>query len=359
MRKWLPYRHKYLSIILQQAAPETPLLCNHCGGRASYRCRSCSGYPLSCQECLVTSHQQLPFHRVQRWNKVYFEETTLQLEGMVVNLGHSGSRCPHEHSPSPSFRPRPTSDAGRRTPSPERGETDVAGPSSDDDRHPMQSPPRKRPRPNDAPSRPEPIEARFFDEDREDWVDDEGDDNTSSFANPSPFTEYLKVPPRYNKDGQPILIVVDVSGIHYITIHSCACLQDVPPADRLLRAGLYPASDVNPRTVFTFAALDDFLLQNKECHTSIANYYSKLRRLTSFTHPHLVPVSPNKLINQMRTYSIALVEPREGIWSCLPSVAKPASASTPWVWTPTWGRTWAWGLGLRVHRMPQSRGKSG
>ncbi|KAG2738524.1 hypothetical protein P692DRAFT_201873906 [Suillus brevipes Sb2] len=55
--------------------------------------------------------------------------------------------------------------------------------------------------------------------------------------------------------------------------------------------GLFPASFTSPKTAFTFAVLDDFLLDNLECRTSVMNYYSKLRRVTSSVFPHLVPVS--------------------------------------------------------------------
>jgi hypothetical protein len=55
--------------------------------------------------------------------------------------------------------------------------------------------------------------------------------------------------------------------------------------------GMFPASFNRPKTAFTFAVLDDFLLDNLECGTSAMNYYSKLRRMTSSVFPHLVPVS--------------------------------------------------------------------
>ena len=59
---------------------------------------------------------------------------------------------------------------------------------------------------------------------------------------------------------------------------------------QLLDMGFYPASDTRPSTVFTEAVLDDFLLANKICKTSPRNYFTKLRRGTNNTFPHLVPV---------------------------------------------------------------------
>jgi hypothetical protein len=60
---------------------------------------------------------------------------------------------------------------------------------------------------------------------------------------------------------------------------------------QLFQAGLFPASFTRPKTAFTFAVLDDFLLDNLECGTSAMNYYSKIHRLTSSIFPLMVPVS--------------------------------------------------------------------
>ncbi|KAG2109222.1 hypothetical protein DEU56DRAFT_750018 [Suillus clintonianus] len=84
-------------------------------------------------------------------------------------------------------------------------------------------------------------------------------------------------------------MVVDTSGLHSLTIRLCQC-PGAPSADmQLFEIGLFPASFISPKTVFTFAVLDDFLLDNLECGTSAMNYYSKLRRVTSSVFPHLVP----------------------------------------------------------------------
>ena len=91
------------------------------------------------------------------------------------------------------------------------------------------------------------------------------------------------------------LIVVDVSGVHFISISYCKCADCPDRHLQLLRAGLFPASTVNPSTVFTFRVLDDFLRDNVECGTSGMNYFNKLRRITSNMFPHFVPVSPDDL----------------------------------------------------------------
>ncbi|KAG1862833.1 hypothetical protein DFJ58DRAFT_656749, partial [Suillus subalutaceus] len=55
------------------------------------------------------------------------------------------------------------------------------------------------------------------------------------------------------------------------------CASALGPDMQLFEISLFPASFTSPKTAFTFAVLDDFLLDNLECGTSAMNYYSKLR----------------------------------------------------------------------------------
>ena len=90
--------------------------------------------------------------------------------------------------------------------------------------------------------------------------------------------------------GDHMMVVVDVDGIHEISVTFCAC-QDAPREDlQILDLGYYPATTQRPRTMFTQRVLDDFLLANKECKTAAQNYYNKLRRTTNDAFPHMVPV---------------------------------------------------------------------
>ena len=60
---------------------------------------------------------------------------------------------------------------------------------------------------------------------------------------------------------------------------------------QLMKAGLFPTTTKEPRTIFTFQVLDDFIWDNVKCRTSSMNYYtSKLQRNTFNAFPHLVPV---------------------------------------------------------------------
>ena len=86
------------------------------------------------------------------------------------------------------------------------------------------------------------------------------------------------------------LTVIDITGIHFLTINYCNCPQSQPEYLQLLHHKLFPASLQQPRTAFTFNVLDDFIRDNLECGTSGLNYLSKLRHITSNVFLHLVPV---------------------------------------------------------------------
>ncbi|KAG1870872.1 hypothetical protein F4604DRAFT_1583524 [Suillus subluteus] len=112
----------------------------------------------------------------------------------------------------------------------------------------------------------------------DDWydTDDEGDN----------FAEGQWVP---LVNDPRTTMVVDTSGVHFLMIRFCQCASALGPDMQLFEIGLFPASFTSPKTAFTFAVLDDFLLDNLECGTSVMNYYSKLTRITSSIFPHLVP----------------------------------------------------------------------
>ncbi|KAG1842954.1 hypothetical protein F4604DRAFT_1689650 [Suillus subluteus] len=78
---------------------------------------------------------------------------------------------------------------------------------------------------------------------------------------------------------------------------------DVKTLDKqLFEMGLFPASFTHPKTMFTFALLDNFILDNLECRTLAMNYYSKLKHITSSTSPHLVPDRYWELIRVTRQW---------------------------------------------------------
>ncbi|KAL6300784.1 hypothetical protein BKA93DRAFT_828740 [Sparassis latifolia] len=87
------------------------------------------------------------------------------------------------------------------------------------------------------------------------------------------------------------MVIVNISGIHHIGIDWCQCEMGVERDMQLLQMGLYPGAIKDPHTAFTFAILDDFLLENKECKMAALNYYSKLKWVTSNAFPGTIPIS--------------------------------------------------------------------
>ncbi|KAG1836783.1 hypothetical protein DFJ58DRAFT_719005 [Suillus subalutaceus] len=101
---------------------------------------------------------------------------------------------------------------------------------------------------------------------------------------------------------QPAITVVDKSGVHSLSICYCHCPGALSRDMQLFQAGVFPASFTRLKTAFTFAVLDDFLLDNLECGTSAMNYYSKIHRLTSSIFPLMVPDHYRELMRAARQW---------------------------------------------------------
>lgn len=146
----------------------------------------------------------------------------------------------------------------------------------------------------------------------------------------------MRCPPGVDSWGNRYLTVVDTSGIHFIKVNLCRCANALPTDRQLLRAGLYPASQKAPRSVFTFQVLDDCNIENLECKTSYSAYYSKIRRITSKSFPHLLPVRHflEFQIAQLSTYRVSGVAGRQLL--------------VAWHWSSVAGR-WSPGAG---HQSP-------
>ncbi|KAG1882030.1 hypothetical protein C8R48DRAFT_767001 [Suillus tomentosus] len=102
-------------------------------------------------------------------------------------------------------------------------------------------------------------------------------------------SDYSAIPELPFLHAKECTTVIDKSGVHSLLIRYCKCPNAASPDRQLFAMGMFPASFSRPKSAFTFSVLDSFLLDNLECGTSAMNYYSKLRRMTSSTFPHLVP----------------------------------------------------------------------
>jgi CxC2 like cysteine cluster associated with KDZ transposases len=97
-------------------------------------------------------------------------------------------------------------------------------------------------------------------------------------------------PGKSNKNGGPVITVIDRSGIHEIGIRWCCCLNAPERDMQLMAAGLFPATFRNPKTAFTHRVLEEFHLDNLECKTTPSQFFSRPRRLTSDEFPNTVLV---------------------------------------------------------------------
>jgi len=97
-------------------------------------------------------------------------------------------------------------------------------------------------------------------------------------------------PGRNDKDNNPVITIINRSGIHEIGVRWCCC-PNAPKHDmQLMVAGLFPATFRNPKTAFTFWVLEEFHLDNLECKTTPSQFIRPLRRLTNNEFPNTVPV---------------------------------------------------------------------
>ena len=116
MEQWLQHRHVFLDEFVRLDglgdAVNGPGTCPSCSNApAQYRCNDCFGGVLHCSTCTLSSHRDLPLHRLEvcrpslfllptlivpkTWNGSFFEGATLETLGLILNLCHSsGGICP-------------------------------------------------------------------------------------------------------------------------------------------------------------------------------------------------------------------------------------------------------------------------
>lgn len=81
----------------------------------------------------------------------------------------------------------------------------------------------------------------------------------------------------------------DTNGLHEVQIRFCRHPGRGDFARQLLKASIYPCSDIQPASGFTFSMLRQFHLLSTEAKLSSQRYYNVLSALTNNIFPHLVP----------------------------------------------------------------------
>jgi CxC2 like cysteine cluster associated with KDZ transposases len=248
IREWFSRREQQLQEILDLEGLQDFAQCNSCNASPpTYRCRDCNGGLLYCTECCKSQHHLHPFHRVDHWTGTFFEPSWLWKVGICLDLGHRGAQCPGYQHPRSQFG---------------EYENDFGNAGEDEEEEPEGVGWAN-------PGRPSPAEA----------------------------------------NGLKVVTIVHINGIHHLPIRPCVCLNSPAEDIQMLRMRLYPSTYKNIRTLFTFALLDDYLLENLECQTSGLHYFQKLRRMTNKAFPHLVPVSlffPIPRLRCLNNYRIAI-----------------------------------------------------
>ncbi|KAG2094383.1 uncharacterized protein F5147DRAFT_747814 [Suillus discolor] len=85
--------------------------------------------------------------------------------------------------------------------------------------------------------------------------------------------------PAYDND----FVIIDVHGIHEVSLDFCNCEHEAPHFKQLLCARLFPATVTDPRTAATFSVLDLFHLLSFESKVSAYEFYHSLARRTDNT----------------------------------------------------------------------------
>lgn len=85
-----------------------------------------------------------------------------------------------------------------------------------------------------------------------------------------------------------VVTAFHTNGWHRIRVCYCGC-SNTPKPHQLLRASLYPATTVSPKTVFTIDFLNTFHLLTLQGKLSLYDYYETVLRLTdNMGNPHVV-----------------------------------------------------------------------
>jgi CxC2 like cysteine cluster associated with KDZ transposases len=230
LRQYLKKRQPLLFEMIRLEAPPLDRLCTQClTTTGTYRCKDCYFQKFYCNECCLSEHHTKPFHRIQRFVNGFFEGYDLNDLGFELDIRPHVQEC----------SPRVSGISGKQVSS---------YPGSDDN--------------------------------ESDWEDDVETVNNDTQS----FSLHQLVSDRART------VIVASTGIFKRALKLCTCPNAPEKHIQLLRARLFPATFLNPKTAFTFEVLDHFRLDALECNTSAMNFMSKLRRKTNEIFPGTVPV---------------------------------------------------------------------
>ncbi|KIJ22949.1 hypothetical protein M422DRAFT_196506 [Sphaerobolus stellatus SS14] len=87
----------------------------------------------------------------------------------------------------------------------------------------------------------------------------------------------------YVNEGRGIqeLTVLDITGVHTISVGFCQCSKGPEPAEQLLLVKLFPATVLRPQTAFSFRALKLFHMVHLTAHTTVWDFIGAMHRLSN------------------------------------------------------------------------------
>lgn len=108
--------------------------------------------------------------------------------------------------------------------------------------------------------------------------------------------------------------MVDVTGIHEVSVRFCECIcsstrKYTPEWVQVFRRGWFPATNTRPSTAFTFRVLKTFHEMNFQSKMSLYDYWRSLERITDNTGTGPPLVRRTSARSASPSYHAAAAEP--------------------------------------------------
>ncbi|KIJ30126.1 hypothetical protein M422DRAFT_130893, partial [Sphaerobolus stellatus SS14] len=84
----------------------------------------------------------------------------------------------------------------------------------------------------------------------------------------------------HGQGGPQTIVIMDINGIHEVSVGWCRCAGAPTAAKQLFNNKLFPASMARPRTAFTFRVLKLFHMLNHVSRTTPWDFAGTMKRLT-------------------------------------------------------------------------------
>lgn len=85
------------------------------------------------------------------------------------------------------------------------------------------------------------------------------------------------------KSANDDFVIIDSDGIHEVALDFCGCESAAPTVLQLLRARLFPATTLQPKTAATFRVLETFQMLSHTAKVSGHEYVISIARRTNNT----------------------------------------------------------------------------